>query len=178
MYCNHCGREVTPEQDFCPECGAALRVKSTAPEPNAGVTPDNQTVVNSMQNVQAPYTGGYQGNQGGPQYRQPNGPAYSKQEFEQSLPEEYRPVSMWAFLGYTILFSIPVVGWICAIVFAFASSKINVRNYARGYLIFLIIGIVIWIIVCVALIVLGVSLSSYGDGWNSYPIQDMPGSTL
>jgi len=48
-------------------------------------------------------------------------------------PERFRPLSPWAYFGYTILFSIPVVGLICLIVFSLSDTNINRRNFARSY---------------------------------------------
>lgn len=63
-----------------------------------------------------------------------------------SLPDQYRPLSPWAYFGYTILFSIPVVGFVFLVIFAFSKKNINRRNYARsyfcGYLLALILVIV------------------------------------
>ena len=39
---------------------------------------------------------------------------------ENNIPAEYKPISMWGYFGYEILFSIPLIGLICLIVFAFA----------------------------------------------------------
>ena len=35
---------------------------------------------------------------------------------EKSLSEEYKPISMWGYFGYEILFSIPVLGFIILII--------------------------------------------------------------
>lgn len=68
-----------------------------------------------------------------------------------NIPEEYRPISMWGYFGYELLFSIPCVGFIILLIFAFGGNKnINVRNFARSYFCFIIIGLVI------ALIVIGI----------------------
>ena len=50
-----------------------------------------------------------------------------------------KPISMWGYFGYQILFALPVVGWILVIVFAFASPNVNVRNFARSYFCILIV---------------------------------------
>ena len=50
-----------------------------------------------------------------------------------------KPISMWGYFGYQILFSLPVVGWIFVIVLSFASPNVNVRNFARSYFCILII---------------------------------------
>ena len=44
-----------------------------------------------------------------------------------------RPISMWGYFGYEILFSLPLFGWICALVLSFTSPNVNVRNFARSY---------------------------------------------
>ena len=38
-----------------------------------------------------------------------------------NIPSEYKPLSPWAYFGYNLLFSIPFVGFIMMIVFAFDS---------------------------------------------------------
>ncbi len=54
---------------------------------------------------------------------------------QNNLPEEYKPLGMWAYFGYEILFSIPIVGFIFLLVFSFGATKnINLRNFARSYL--------------------------------------------
>lgn len=46
---------------------------------------------------------------------------------------QYRLLSPWAYVGYGILFTLPVIGWILAIVFALNDDNLNRRNFARGY---------------------------------------------
>ncbi|MDE7454588.1 MAG: ABC transporter permease [Clostridia bacterium] len=73
--------------------------------------------------------------------------SYEKQEIAQ-LPDKYRPLGAWGYFGYTLLFSIPVVGFICLIIFACSGSNINRRSFARSYFCGLIlVAIVIGIIV-------------------------------
>ncbi|NLM18476.1 MAG: zinc ribbon domain-containing protein [Clostridiaceae bacterium] len=62
---------------------------------------------------------------------------------EKSLPKKYKPISTLAYLGYGILFGIPLVGLILAIVFAVNDNKINRRNYARSVIIIYIIILVL-----------------------------------
>ena len=60
-----------------------------------------------------------------------------------NLPEEYRPISMWGYFGYQILFSIPCVGFIALLIFAFGGTKnVNLKNFARSYFCFTIILVV------------------------------------
>lgn len=68
-----------------------------------------------------------------------------------NIPEEYRPISMWGYFGYQILFAIPLIGWIMLLVFAFGGTKnINLRNFARSYFCMLIIMVLLIIIFAIA----------------------------
>lgn len=59
------------------------------------------------------------------------------------IPEEYKPISMWGYFGYQILFSIPVIGWIFIIIFAISANNHNLRNFARSQFCILIIWLVL-----------------------------------
>ena len=56
-------------------------------------------------------------------------------------PEQYRPLSPWAYFGYSLLFSIPVIGLIFLLIYSFDDSRINRRNFARSY--FCVIALVL-----------------------------------
>ncbi len=64
----------------------------------------------------------------------------------QSIPSEYKPISMWGYFGYEILFMIPFIGWIILIIFAIGHSNVNVKNFARSYFCILIIVAIIMFI--------------------------------
>lgn len=49
------------------------------------------------------------------------------------IPSEYKPLSPWAYFGYTLLFSIPVIGFIFLLIYTFNGQNINRRNFARSY---------------------------------------------
>ena len=64
-----------------------------------------------------------------------------------NLPDEYRPIGMWGYFGYEILFSIPVIGFILLLIFSFGGTKnINLRNFARSYFCFLILLVILAIV--------------------------------
>lgn len=65
-----------------------------------------------------------------------------------SIPQYYRPLSPWAYFGYNILFTIPLIGLIFLIIYAFDNSNINRKNYARS---FFIVWLIVIILVCVVL---------------------------
>lgn len=58
--------------------------------------------------------------------------------------EQYRPLGPWAYFGYTILFSIPVVGFIMLIIYSFNDTNINRRNFARSFWCSLILSIAVF----------------------------------
>ena len=76
-----------------------------------------------------------------------------------NLPEQYRPLSPWAYFGLSILFSIPVVGFVFLIVFSFSSGNINRRNFARSYWCALILAVVVVIVAVIIMLSLGLTLS-------------------
>ena len=60
-----------------------------------------------------------------------------------NLPERFRPLSAWEYFGLTILYTIPVIGWIFFIIHVFSKRNINRRSFARSYLIGWLIAAVI-----------------------------------
>jgi len=85
------------------------------------------------------------------------------QDYPNTIPNEYRPLSAWAYFGYNILFAIPLVGFIMLIVFAFDSSNINRRNYARSFFCAYLVAIIILIVVLILTLVLEISLNSISN---------------
>ena len=68
-------------------------------------------------------------------------------EVEKNFSEQYEPISMWGYLGYSILFAIPILGIIMILVFSFSKDEnINVRNYARSYILVYVIGVILYLI--------------------------------
>ena len=71
-------------------------------------------------------------------------------------PDVFKPLSPWAYFGLSILFSLPVVGFIFLIIFSVSDANINRRNFARSYW-------CIYVIIAVAAVVAvasGVTLGS------------------
>ena len=72
---------------------------------------------------------------------------YEKEEIKQ-LPSKYKPLGAWGYFGYTILFSLPLIGFICLIIFSLSGDNINRRSFARSYfcgliLVVILVGIII-----------------------------------
>ena len=65
-----------------------------------------------------------------------------REEIDQ-LPSHFRPLSPWAYFGYSILYAIPIIGFISLIVCAFSNANINRRNFARSYFCVLILFVIL-----------------------------------
>lgn len=63
---------------------------------------------------------------------------------ESQLPEEYRPLTMWGYFGYQLLFCVPCVGFIFLLIIAFGGTRnVNLKNFARSYFCVWIIAVVL-----------------------------------
>ena len=73
---------------------------------------------------------------------------YYQQPYRQetpTIPQEYKPISMWGYFGYELLFSIPCIGLILLLVFAFGGTQnVNLKNFARSYFCFLIVVVILF----------------------------------
>ena len=82
--------------------------------------------------------------------------AYEPEYYEEpESARENRPLSPWAYFGYGILFSIPVIGFILLIIFSFAGQNMNRKNFARSYWCKLIVVLAI-VIILLVLVLTGV----------------------
>ncbi len=170
-FCPNCGARVTPldetvllntESPVEGVGGPAEEKLSAAAEP-ASAIPAQQAAPQQAA-PQAPRP------QQAPQYAQPNYQAapqygYAPQQpsntnyyygapvtravTESDLPEQYKPIKAWGYFGYTLLFSIPVVGLIFLIVFSCSRANINRRNFARSFWCWLIIVAVLLVVLLI-----------------------------
>lgn len=139
MICRNCSAQINDTASFCPYCGEKVIAYS---EPAAAQQPAENFNAAPAYNAQQQYNNGAYG--AVPQYGM-NQPYFVPQQPQ--IPEEYRPLSAWAYFGYSLLFSIPLIGLICLIIFSFSSSNINRRNYARSFWCFIVIGIIIGLVI-------------------------------
>lgn len=101
--------------------------------------------VNPNANPQAPM--GSNPNMPNPNMYPPQYPAPTPDKYGYAGPERFRPLSPWAYFGWAIVYSIPVVGLIFMIVHAFSDANINRRNFARSYFCSLLLVIILFIII-------------------------------
>ena len=74
------------------------------------------------------------------------------------IPSQYKPLGAWGYVGYSLLFSIPLVGLIFLLIFTFNKSNINRRNYARSFFCALVIVLILFGV----LLVSGAAGGAYG----------------
>ena len=144
--CPNCGKELANDAAFCTECGATVEQQVNNQNYQQNTVSVDQVVTENQ----------YQNTQNQQQYQSvPNQPPYQQQYQYQSnsyyqqpritedmLPLEYKPVSIGAYIGYTLLFSIPIVGFIMLLVVGFGSSYCkSLRNFAKSHLIIMAISV-------------------------------------
>lgn len=158
MFCPKCGTEVSDDKAFCPECGNPLKSQAqqaSGARQTAGAqqaSEGKQTAGAAQQSWQA--TGAQNGARPHPQVQ--------FQSDTVVLPDEYKPISMWGYFGYEILFSIPIVGFIVLIVLSINGKNQNVKNFARSYFCFTIIVLILLVILLVSVAGAGASAAFGG----------------
>ena len=130
MKCVSCGAEIAENMKFCTTCGTPV-VKQAPPAPAQPVVKE-VPVVPPVPPVRVP-------------------PVVVPQNV---LPRENKPLGPWAYYGLQLLFSIPLVGFICLIVFSLDNGNINRRNFARSYWCSLIVTLILVIVGIILLLTL------------------------
>ena len=134
--CPSCGAEISPDAAFCTECGTKIAAAPTAPAP-AKKEPERKPETPPAQ--KPPQTqGGY----------------VPPQQTAPSVPADV--VGVGAYFWLTVLYHIPFLGWLVCLVMCFAPRNRNLKNFSRATLIRMIIGLILFGLLC-----LGVKL--FGD---------------
>ena len=121
MLCSKCGYEINDQTEYCPYCGSSVRRAGQNASRDARERREEQNYQSSA-------------------YRYRTQPAVVSLE---DLPPEYKPMCAWAYVGWGILFSLPIAGLILSIVFSIVSGNINRKRFARSYLCWLLIIVVV-----------------------------------
>lgn len=168
MYCKSCGCTIPDDTKYCPACGAGNESQSSMPEmpkiPVIDAVPESSETAGSPCTPPSPPA---------PQYAQtpppnppppnppsmPYGQPYEYAPYPNSYPpsaieNETAPMSTGSFLLHLFLFSIPFVGFVLELVFAFSQGNINRRNLARAYLLFQVIAIALSIFIAILIALL------------------------
>ena len=177
MFCKRCGTENRDDMLFCKECGAPLQGQGGAKSNNTAAGSGNTGNDTPIQPKPQPTPNYQQQNyqQSQPNYQQPQPQVVYHQQpvqtvyagfDENNIPEEYKPISMWGYFGYELLFAIPLVGFIVLLVFAFGGTRNkNLKNFARSYFCALIVAVIIIAIFAFALGGLGFAVGSSNYRW-------------
>lgn len=148
-YCTQCGAPLPEPTPCCPVCGAKTPYAAAQPgESPAVVSPASQTSAD-----EAPFSLPQQS-------AAPSGPHYRKVNTDYT--KNGGKLTAVQYMLTFLLFSIPVVGLIAMLIFAFTEPGNPRRELARGYLLFCLI----WVIIIVALVFLGIFVF-----FKSYPVE-------
>lgn len=112
MFCGNCGKPLNEGALFCPECGTPVKKIETE---NVNV---EETTASQSQSDPTPQPN----NQFGQAYQTP--PQPNNIPIRNYDPRfDYTPLGAWSYFLYTLLFSIPIIGFIFAIVFAVGGTN-------------------------------------------------------
>ena len=147
MNCPVCGSPLEDGAKFCTECGAKLSaeiqaaVAAPAEEPKPAREPKPAKEPKPAREPK-------------PAKEPKPAPAPDYAE-EAPVPKQLRPIKPWGYVGLEILFSIPVIGFICLLVFTFSKKNLNRRNFARSYWCGLVIVLILLVVGLIAAAVTG-----------------------
>ena len=159
-FCGNCGFSLEDDARFCPECGTKTQEAPAAPEekkPEPIITPKAQPIPPVKAQATQPMPKPVAPQPVAPQPVAPQPVAPQPEPVDKSN----KIVKTGTFFGFMLLFAIPVIGFICAIIFSFAPKSKSLKNFARATLIWMIIGIVITAIIVVLCFVMTTTLINF-----------------
>lgn len=65
---------------------------------------------------------------------------------EKDLPRKYRPLSPWQYFGLTLLYQVPIVGFVFLIIFSISKVNINRRNFSRSFFCVIVVEIIVLVV--------------------------------
>ena len=142
MNCTSCGAVLPDGTSFCTSCGAKV-ITQTPVQPAPAPAPVQQYAAPAP--VQQPV---YQA------------PPVQQVVYAQPMPDT-TPLSPWAYILYMLLFSVPILNIIMILIFSFGkSTNMNLKNFAKAYLIIMVVGLIFGVIVGGCTAITGVGLFS------------------
>ena len=79
---------------------------------------------------------------------------------------EYKPISALGYIGFQILYALPVIGLICVIIFSLVPRNQNVKNFARAQLIVWIIAMILVIVGTSFAVLSGITLDDLIEAYS------------
>lgn len=122
-----------------------------------------------------------------PVYAAPPQPAYvpappSETKKKNNRPAKEGVVPIRNYFWSTLLFSIPVIGWLCCIITACGGTKYDSkRNWARSLLVWVLVGIIFMIILGILALIFQnqiLAFISYNVGYEITSLQELWGLIL
>ncbi len=102
-------------------------------------------------------------------YAQNGQPGYSPAVYQGRYgylgPQQFAPLSPWSYFWHSVLFGIPIVGWIFLIIDCFTTTNYNLRSFARSYFCYAVLVLIVVLIVAVA-VSAGAIGAGAGTAWN------------
>ena len=139
--CSLCGTSVSDDVAFCANCGQSTANTATQSEA-AAPSMDGAAAASAPQSQPTPPVAP----QAQPVYQQP----YAQPMYPMYQQYAQEPVTMGEWMLNMLLCAIPVVNIVMLCVWAFGSgAKLSLRNWARASLVWVAIGVVLWILLLV-----------------------------
>ena len=90
----------------------------------------------------------------------------SRDKYGYEGPEEFRPVTAWGYVGYTLLYLVPFVGLVFLLVFTFSSKNIPRRCFARSFWCWILLDIMFILLFVLAIASLPFLVPGFADYLN------------
>lgn len=75
--------------------------------------------------------------------------------------DDYTPISPFGYIGFQILFAIPVIGLLCVIIFSIFPKNHNVKNFARSQIIIYVFFTVFLAVLFALAVISGMSVEEF-----------------
>ena len=156
--CPNCGYEISDTASFCTNCGVSIErsVKESTPgekQPEAPSAASSAPQPSTQQPAAKPPV-----QQPAAQPKPLSGSANPQVSAKSSVATqpsgETAVAGIGSFFGLMILFSLPIIGFICCIVFCFVPENKNIKHFAIGYLLYSLLCTLITILIVVGIVML------------------------
>jgi len=148
-FCTKCGSQIPDDAKFCTVCGTPRETAPKAAPEAPKQAPAPEASAPKAAPAAAPAAGTYQQAQPAPSTVIYQAPQVNSNPYSAPTDPRYSILSPWMYVLYFFLFSLPCIGLILLIVFAFTGDNENKKNFARGMLLYGIICAVLSIILSI-----------------------------
>lgn len=130
-------RNPVPQGQPCPNCAGEAQPNAGAYVPPAPVQPPAAAVPDAA-------------------FFQPESARYDSEEYRRLMQKTYAPMGAWSIFFTLLLFSVPVVGFLFALIFACGGcAKKQKTALARAYLLLTLFGVLFVVLLVVLALVFG-----------------------